>query len=679
MLPEEDASSSWEIRSPQGSSGDYTWRYRLWDEYQSTDPGYTFVGPRTDLYDNVNSQYGSQHYAASFVGKAHGAKWGGSFVNEGPLIDSQISSSNPTILVELYGSNDLAYLSSPSAAIADAREFIADARAAQPGIDIVMGQVLTKWDPWSGSINLDSQSADYNARLATLAAEVNTTSERVVIARTRSGWDPREHTWDGTHPNPTGESLIGQRVAEALHSFGIGVASPNIYGAKSWNVAGSAVGVNPGAEKAALTWNRVPSGSTGMFVEQRRSGSGSFDRLPYAVSGNGWTAGGLVPGVNWEFRVVANKGFMTGLPGPGSSSAYISAEPFDAVSNVLASATGTSTAFANWPTASNAAGYKLSYRAAINQSQGWVDLPYAITATEFDFGLLAQGRRYSFGVRSVRGEVEKARTASGLARTYGISGSRLYAALGDSYSSGLGASGDESGGGCHRNVDAWAFDMQSDWNANTRLIACAGNVTSDVNGTQFSSAQAYYGSAGMGPQLITLTIGGNDVGFSPMLEQCVRGDCTATEAAVRADIDALRATLVSVYSRYRNEYPGADIVVGGYPGLLEVGGNAPDPACLRLSDAEREMANRLAYRLNNVISSAAVEAGVWPIGQRAYDAFAAGHNACAFSNDWIVNPDWEIGGEVNGFLSPKSFHPNNAGQLAMSIAFSNAIIFQANP
>lgn len=37
----------------QGSSGDYTWRYRLWDEHQSTDPGYTFVGPRTDLHDNA--------------------------------------------------------------------------------------------------------------------------------------------------------------------------------------------------------------------------------------------------------------------------------------------------------------------------------------------------------------------------------------------------------------------------------------------------------------------------------------------------------------------------------------------------------------------------------------------------------------------------------------------------
>ncbi|MFD1826766.1 hypothetical protein [Mumia zhuanghuii] len=64
----------------QGSSGDYTWRYRLWDKLQSTEAGQVeFVGTRSDLYDNVNDGFGSQHYAVNFAGEKHAAKWGSTY------------------------------------------------------------------------------------------------------------------------------------------------------------------------------------------------------------------------------------------------------------------------------------------------------------------------------------------------------------------------------------------------------------------------------------------------------------------------------------------------------------------------------------------------------------------------------------------------------------------------
>lgn len=113
----------------QGSSGDYTWRYRLWNKLASTAPGgVSFVGTRTDLYDNVNDAAGSQYYAASFAAKAHAAKWGDAYANELDSIGSQVSSTDANVLVVMLGSNDLAYLTSPAATITNLQTYIQRAR-----------------------------------------------------------------------------------------------------------------------------------------------------------------------------------------------------------------------------------------------------------------------------------------------------------------------------------------------------------------------------------------------------------------------------------------------------------------------------------------------------------------------------------------------------------------------
>lgn len=205
----------------QGSSGDYTWRYRLWNKLASTAAGeVAFVGTRTDLYDNVNDVAGSQHYAASFAAKAHAAAWGTTFIQQLPSISSQVSTSGANVLVVMLGSNDLAFQTSPAATVENLRTYISRARAARPGIDVVVSEVVNRYDPWAQTYWVSAESNEYASRIATLAAELNTSSQRVVVAPTRSGWDAKVHTWDGTHPNPTGEKLIAQRISEGLAKIG---------------------------------------------------------------------------------------------------------------------------------------------------------------------------------------------------------------------------------------------------------------------------------------------------------------------------------------------------------------------------------------------------------------------------------------------------------------------------
>ena len=60
----------------QGSAGDWTWRYRLWQHLTEHGVSVDFVGPRDDLWDNVTSQFGSQAYVDPAFDQDHAARWG---------------------------------------------------------------------------------------------------------------------------------------------------------------------------------------------------------------------------------------------------------------------------------------------------------------------------------------------------------------------------------------------------------------------------------------------------------------------------------------------------------------------------------------------------------------------------------------------------------------------------
>ncbi|GAA4692391.1 SGNH/GDSL hydrolase family protein [Nocardioides conyzicola] len=206
----------------QGTSGDYTWRYHLWNKLVELDLPVAFVGPRSDLYDFESGEFGSATYAQAFGGQSHGAKWGSSLLLDGPEITEQVESSMPDVLVEVLGSNDLACLATPGETVERLLTYIDRARAARPGIGIVVGTVTTRYDVQLERYTLESESTEYRALLSQLAAQLDTSGARIVVADISTGFDPRTMTWDGTHPNEAGERVIAQRIFEALGGLGIG-------------------------------------------------------------------------------------------------------------------------------------------------------------------------------------------------------------------------------------------------------------------------------------------------------------------------------------------------------------------------------------------------------------------------------------------------------------------------
>lgn len=213
-----------------------------------------------------------------------------------------------------------------------------------------------------------------------------------------------------------------------------------------------------------------------------------------------------------------------------------------------------------------------------------------------------------------------------------------YVALGDSYSSGTGAP-PYSGGLCFRSDQGYAR-LWADTHAvsSFKYAACGGATTQSMT-DQFAALDA-------GTDLVSITIGGNDVGFANTMITCV----TATDASCADAVDSgiaqangvLPARLDATYATIRDRAPNATVVVLGYPRLVE-----PDGSCL--TPAKRAALNRGADALHAVISARAAAAGVRYVDARAH---FAGHGACGRS-PWINS--------FSLLRLVESFHPNAAG------------------
>ena len=220
-----------------------------------------------------------------------------------------------------------------------------------------------------------------------------------------------------------------------------------------------------------------------------------------------------------------------------------------------------------------------------------------------------------------------------------------YVALGDSYSSGVGAgSYISSSGDCKRSTKAYPYL----WNAahspsSFAFTACSGARTDDVLASQL-------GPLSSATSLVSITIGGNDAGFSDVMTTCVlQSDsaCLSRIDTAKAYVDStLPGKLDSLYSTIRDKAPAAHVVVLGYPRFYLLG-----QTCLGLSDTKRSAINGAADYLDTAIAKVAAGHGFTFADVRS--AFSS-HEICS-AGPWLHSVNWLNIGE--------SYHPTADGQL----------------
>ena len=158
----------------QGSSGDWTWRYRLWQHLASTSTPVDLVGPRNDLFDNVALRHGSQDYADPAFDADHAACWGSSFGLPTFRVGDLVATYQPDVIVEMLGVNDLMWFNmAPGGVAAQAADFVQAARSVDPGVDIVLTRLPQTWLPGV---------AAYDEALDDIQQTLSTQDSRVAIA-----------------------------------------------------------------------------------------------------------------------------------------------------------------------------------------------------------------------------------------------------------------------------------------------------------------------------------------------------------------------------------------------------------------------------------------------------------------------------------------------------------------
>jgi hypothetical protein len=219
-----------------------------------------------------------------------------------------------------------------------------------------------------------------------------------------------------------------------------------------------------------------------------------------------------------------------------------------------------------------------------------------------------------------------------------------YVALGDSYSSGVGSgSYDSASGDCKRSTKAYpALWAAANAPSSFAFTACSGATTPDVINGQLGPISSATG-------LISISIGGNDAGFSDVMTTCVldsQSTCLSRVAQARTFVDgSLAGLLDNAYNAIRAKGPNAHVVVVGYPHFYAV----PGDCWAGLSDTSRSAINAAADDMDGVIAKRAADHGFTFADVRG--SFS-GHELCSGS-PWLHSLTLPV---------DESYHPTAAGQ-----------------
>lgn len=241
-----------------------------------------------------------------------------------------------------------------------------------------------------------------------------------------------------------------------------------------------------------------------------------------------------------------------------------------------------------------------------------------------------------------------------------VATSGTYIALGDSVAAGVGLKTDSDSSACDRTDQSYPHQAASMLNYKLVNLACSGATLpagilgqQDVNQlmTQPQLDQLF---AQPKPNLVSLTIGANDAGWTAVFAKCYTGVCGTAEdtAAAKQRLAVMGSNLQKALTQVQQHYgPGVpDVVVTGYHQVFPA---SPISGCSDLTGID---ASELAWgRQQQAAINDAIQKAVKNF---AFAKFAAidfgGHELCT-TDSW-----------VQGLADRQPYHPTEAGQTAFA-------------
>lgn len=125
-----------------------------------------------------------------------------------------LAASDPDVVVMHFGTNDVWSNRPTSSILAAYTTLVGQMRAQNPEVSVLVAQILPM-NP-AGCAECGARVSDLNAAIPAWAASVSTARSPVVVVDQWTGFSTASDTYDGVHPNASGDQKISSAWYPAL-------------------------------------------------------------------------------------------------------------------------------------------------------------------------------------------------------------------------------------------------------------------------------------------------------------------------------------------------------------------------------------------------------------------------------------------------------------------------------
>ncbi|MCX2739476.1 GDSL-type esterase/lipase family protein [Pontibacter anaerobius] len=272
----------------QGNQEYPGYKYRLWKKLVDAEVEVELVGSHDVNRDGPPSVKGEVYKGQTFTNRNEG-HWGwraDEILNgrddqrQAGRLKEWLRGYSPDLVLLHLGSNDVMQEQPVAETIEELEEIVREIRKTNPDVTVLLAQLIPMNYNNVGP-NTINRLNEFNAQIPPLAERLNTLQSPVIVVDQFSDFDPTPgvDTWDGIHPNTSGEEKMAQRWFDAIMSE---VITP-------LPVELTAFGARTNTQGQVLLEWQTASETNNAYFEVQRSQSGKDFQPIGQVKGSGTT------------------------------------------------------------------------------------------------------------------------------------------------------------------------------------------------------------------------------------------------------------------------------------------------------------------------------------------------------------------------------------------------------
>ena len=195
----------------QSNSEHYSYRYFLWKKLIAAHVNFDLVGT-LDSNSGGNPEW--PEYMGLSFDSDHEGHWGFRADEILAELPEWLSGYFPDIVLLHIGSNDCLQGNSIESTVLEIKQIIGELRNRNSGVTILLARLI----PYSNT-SVNNRINALNSNINGIADETTTSLSKVIVVDQNTGFDVKQDTFDGGHPNESGEEKMAAIWFDALSGF----------------------------------------------------------------------------------------------------------------------------------------------------------------------------------------------------------------------------------------------------------------------------------------------------------------------------------------------------------------------------------------------------------------------------------------------------------------------------